>query len=172
MRTQLLRLIAVMVFGLAVPVLVGGCGPGAEIVETPAKQGAKQLARAAEQRTVAEAAEKTTKEAAAVTARKNAAAVTARVEAARAAAGQPLGRGHTGRWKPDNLREKLAVERVIKNPAAGIIVLDKIGDPRWHEDGWVKKRQIIDEVVIHYVFNITTGAFDDVQFKHESNDDF
>lgn len=167
MRAQFLRLIAVMIFCLAVSMLVSGCT--GTLVETPVKQGAKAFAKAAEKRTVAEVAEKATKKAAEKGARervtREAAGVTAREEAARLAAGQPLGRGHTGRWEPHNLREKLAMDQVKANPAAGLILADKVGDSHWEQDGWVKMAQNVEGIEIHYVFNTRSGAFDDAKYK-------
>lgn len=167
MGRRLLQLIAAVVVCSALPMLVGGCVPGAgTVVTAPVKQGAKEIAQVAEKRAVAEATEKAARETASrVMAREKIAAVTAREEARLLAAGQPLGRGHTGRWEPDNLREKLAMDQVMANPARGLILADNVGNSLWHEDGWVKMAQNIEGIEIHYVFNPATGAFDDVKIK-------
>ncbi len=177
MRAQLVRLTAAIALCSTVLTLLSGCAPGAEaIVTTPVKQAAKQLVKAAEKRTVAEAtgdaAEKAGKAAAEKMARDRATreTFTVKEEAARLKAGQPLGRGHTGNFTPHDLSEKLAMDEVMSNPAAGEIAIadGKLKDPRWPvKEGWVKKRRTIEGtgITIHYLFNPSTGAIDDLKFK-------
>ena len=47
----------------------------------------------------------------------------------------PLGRGSTAngttRWVPLNLREQLAEDAVMQNPAAGRSTVDALNDPSW-----------------------------------------
>ena len=77
----------------------------------------------------------------------------------------PLGRENTGRTVPKNLHEQLAMTEVRSNPAGDIIPL-KVGDSRWPgEMGWVKFRQDVNGVEIHYVKNVVDGAVDDFKFK-------
>ncbi|KKM14268.1 hypothetical protein LCGC14_1707810 [marine sediment metagenome] len=77
----------------------------------------------------------------------------------------PLGKGSTGRTVPRNLKEKLAMEQVMKTPQGKKIDV-KMTDHRWHEkDGWIKMRQHEKGVKIHYVKNKITGAVDDFKFK-------
>jgi RHS repeat-associated protein len=85
----------------------------------------------------------------------------------------PLGRGSTAngdqRWLPRSLREELAVEQAMQNPAAGRPASGKpLGDPRWPAaDGWVKLQQTVDPggleepISVHYNFNTVTGEVDD-----------
>jgi filamentous hemagglutinin len=40
-----------------------------------------------------------------------------------------------------------------------------MGDPRWPASaGWVKMRQNINGIEIHYMYNTNTGAADDFKF--------
>ena len=80
-----------------------------------------------------------------------------------------LGRGNTGRTTPANLKEQLAMTQVKSNPAAGSPIPLKGGmtDPRWPGSaGWVKMRQNVNGVEIHYVRNMATGEVDDFKFKN------
>lgn len=84
-----------------------------------------------------------------------------------------LGRGSTadlakGTTLPRNLREQLAIEQVMANPAAGRQLPLTMSDPRWPaSEGWVKMQQIIQSsshgapINVHYVLNQITGAADD-----------
>jgi RHS repeat-associated protein len=86
---------------------------------------------------------------------------------------KPLGRGSTvdpskGRFHPRNLRERLAVDEAMKNPAAGVEAAGPLGDPRWPAgQGWVKYQQTVDPggrggpISVHYNYNKRTGAVDD-----------
>jgi hypothetical protein len=81
---------------------------------------------------------------------------------------KPLGRGSTGRTAPKNLKEQLAMEQATSNPTAGDPVFVKGGmqDSRWQaSDGWVKMRQTVNGVEIHYVRNTRTGEVADFKFK-------
>jgi hypothetical protein len=74
----------------------------------------------------------------------------------------------TGRTTPANLKEKLAMEQAQSNPGAGTEVPLKKGmtDPTWPgSQGWVKMRQNVNGVEIHYVLNKITGAVADFKFK-------
>ncbi len=81
-----------------------------------------------------------------------------------------ISRGSTGRTEPNNLLEKLAMEKVKADPAAGT-PLTKITmtDPRWPaSEGWVKMQQIVPtsqgDINIHYVYNPKVQIFDDFKF--------
>jgi len=79
-----------------------------------------------------------------------------------------LGKGSTGRMAPMNLKEQLAMKEVLSNPLQGAKELESITmtDQRWLvQDGWVKMAKNVNDVEIHYVYNKTTGAFDDFKFK-------
>jgi RHS repeat-associated protein len=77
--------------------------------------------------------------------------------------------GHsTGRTEPTNLKEKLAMEQARSNPAAGTEIPLKKGmtDPRWPASkGWVKMRQNVNGVEVHYLRNRRTGEVADWKFK-------
>ncbi len=77
-----------------------------------------------------------------------------------------LGRGSTGRTQPRNIKEKVAMQQAMANPNAGEpIKMAPMGDPRWPaKDGWVKMRQHINGVRIHYVRNKNTLEVDDFKF--------
>ena len=85
-----------------------------------------------------------------------------------------LGRGSTGRTEPKNLQEQLAMHEVMSNPLENAVELKlKMGDTRWHSsEGWVKMEKKVStssgkNINIHYVYNKTTGEFDDFKFKSE-----
>lgn len=79
---------------------------------------------------------------------------------------RPLGLGSTGRVKPANLTEQLAMTSVRADPAGVPLQRVEMSDPRWPAaDGWVKMQQIENGVNIHYVYNTITGAVDDFKFK-------
>jgi filamentous hemagglutinin len=66
------------------------------------------------------------------------------------------------------LREELAVQQAMQDPAAGQRAAGALGDSRWPaSDGWVKMQQTIDPggrggpMSVHYNFNTVTGAVDD-----------
>lgn len=78
----------------------------------------------------------------------------------------PLGRGSTGRTIPNNLTEQLAMREAMSNPGAGRELPIPMNDSRWPaKDGWVKVTQSINNIDIHYVKNVRTGAIDDFKFK-------
>jgi hypothetical protein len=65
-----------------------------------------------------------------------------------------------------SLEEKLAMEEVMSNPQGMEITNIKLNDPRWSaEQGWVKMRQNVNGIEIHWVENKITGAVDDFKFK-------
>lgn len=79
-----------------------------------------------------------------------------------------LSKGSTGRTVANNLNEQLAMQEVMSNPLDGTKELTsvKMTDPRWPaSDGWVKMSKTVNGSEIHYVYNTTTGAFDDFKFK-------
>ena len=69
----------------------------------------------------------------------------------------------TGRSYPENLRERLALEQVQSNPAAGQPLPLIMNDLRFPA-GSVKMRQHIDGIEIHYV-RTPSGRFTDFKFK-------
>lgn len=79
----------------------------------------------------------------------------------------PLGRGSTGRAIPANLKEQLALEQVMSSPRSGEVMANiALGDTRWPSDqGWVKMKQNVNGVEIHYVYNTRNGSVDDYKFK-------
>jgi hypothetical protein len=79
----------------------------------------------------------------------------------------PLGRGSTGRARPLNLREQLAMEEAMSNPAGGLHLRTvSMTDPKWHEsEGWQKWAYHVEGIEIHYVYNPLTGQADDFKFK-------
>jgi filamentous hemagglutinin len=86
---------------------------------------------------------------------------------------EALGKGSTanlskGTTLARNLREQLAVEQAMSNPAVGRELPLKITDPRWPaDDSWVKMQQLVDsgesegKINVHYLQNTNTGAVDD-----------
>ena len=82
-----------------------------------------------------------------------------------------ISRGSTGRTKPVNLREQLAMEQVKSNPSAGTALTKvTLNDPRWSSSkGWIKMQQIVPtskgNINIHYVYNQTLKIFDDFKFN-------
>ncbi|ASN19857.1 hypothetical protein CGK93_09365 [Arthrobacter sp. YN] len=78
-----------------------------------------------------------------------------------------LSRGSTGRTAPNDLKEQLAMGSAMSNPSAGIALPNvKMADTRWSmTEGWVKMRQNVNNVEIHYVQNTKTGMVDDFKFK-------
>jgi RHS repeat-associated protein len=72
----------------------------------------------------------------------------------------------TGRTVPANLKEQLAMQQAKSNPAAGEPVPLKMNDPRWPDSqGWVKMRQNVNGVEVHYNLNTKTGEVADFKFK-------
>ncbi|MCJ8223364.1 T7SS effector LXG polymorphic toxin [Bacillus paralicheniformis] len=79
-----------------------------------------------------------------------------------------LGKGTTGRTKPNNLNEQLAMKEVLSNPNTGkpIPLRKGMTDSRWPKDeGWVKMSKNVNGVEVHYLKNTKTGQFDDFKFK-------
>jgi filamentous hemagglutinin len=85
---------------------------------------------------------------------------------AAAAAAVPLGRGSAGRTEPVNLRVQLAMEKAQSDPEAGEqITRITMGNPLWPAgQGWVKMRQNVNGIEIHYVWNPGTKEVDDYKF--------
>ncbi|GIW91674.1 MAG: hypothetical protein KatS3mg109_2106 [Pirellulaceae bacterium] len=80
-------------------------------------------------------------------------------------------RKSTARWPrsvtPQNLRQQLAAEEVVNNPAKGI-ALGPSKDPTWPaSEGWVKMAGRLkpggDALEVHYMYNPRTGEVDDVK---------
>lgn len=73
----------------------------------------------------------------------------------------------TGRTEPNNLKEQLAMQEVRSNPLYNATQLKlPLNDPRWPaSDGWVKMARNVNNVEIHFVFNIKYNIFDDFKFK-------
>ncbi|MDT2275199.1 hypothetical protein P7H20_10600 [Paenibacillus larvae] len=63
------------------------------------------------------------------------------------------GRGQSkGGHQPTNLKERLAMEEAMSNPAAGKTLEGKNTDPRWPaSEGWVKKRKML--MVLRCIIN-------------------
>ena len=81
------------------------------------------------------------------------------------------GKGSTGRTEAKNLNEQLAMKQVMSDPLKGAKQLELImKDSRWAAtEGWVKMEYVVrlsndQKVVIHYVYNTVTKAFDDFKF--------
>jgi hypothetical protein len=71
-----------------------------------------------------------------------------------------------GGHQPKTLKDQLAVEEAMENPAAGKELKGKNNDPRWKaSEGWVKKAQNINGVEVHYEYNPKTGQIDDYKIK-------
>ncbi|EEO6567429.1 hypothetical protein G6H68_002775 [Listeria monocytogenes] len=82
------------------------------------------------------------------------------------------GMGSTGRTKPINLNEQMAMQQVKSNPLQGAKGLPiKMTDKRWpSEKGWVKMQNVVilddgTKVNVHFTYNKITGQFDDFKFK-------
>lgn len=75
----------------------------------------------------------------------------------------------TGRTKPNNLKEKLAMKQVKSNPQGFTPPrMPKMSDAKngWYaKDGWVKRTQNVNGVEIHYIENTKTGKTTDFKFK-------
>ena len=83
-----------------------------------------------------------------------------------------VGKGHTGRFVPNNLSEQMAMHKVMSNPLDGAVDLSTINkkpvimkDTRWpSSEGWVKMSNNANNVEIHFVYNKLTSEFDDFKF--------
>ncbi|MCR8843766.1 hypothetical protein NQ117_08705 [Paenibacillus sp. SC116] len=77
------------------------------------------------------------------------------------------GRGQSrGGHQPTNLKEQLAMEESMSNPAAGKTLEGKNTDPRWPaSEGWLKKAQNVNGVEVHYHYNPKTREIDDFKIK-------
>jgi hypothetical protein len=86
----------------------------------------------------------------------------------------PLGRGSTvnnvDRFHPRTLREHLAIEEALQNPASGRPAAGPMGDSRWPAaDGWQKLQLTVDPggrqgpISVHYNYNPLTGEVDDLK---------
>lgn len=83
----------------------------------------------------------------------------------------PLGKGSTGRMEPNNIGEQVAMLLTRADPDRGTKLNISLMDPRWHADqGWEKWEAVFrnenENIVIHYVRNITEGWIDDFKFKN------
>ena len=74
----------------------------------------------------------------------------------------------TGRTVPNSLKEKLAMEQVMANPMGTTPPrMPPMSDTKNNllaADGWVKRAQIVNDVEIHYVENISTKQMVDFKF--------
>jgi RHS repeat-associated protein len=73
----------------------------------------------------------------------------------------------TGRTTATSLAEQLAMQQAKSNPAAGSVIPLRGGmkDPRWPASGgWVKMRQNVNGVEIHYLRNTRTSETLDFKF--------
>ena len=74
----------------------------------------------------------------------------------------------TGRFIPENLYEKLALEAAKSNPLAGKVIVPVLNDPRLPV-GMSKFSQVfstsLGKIEIHYVGNATLNIFFDWKFK-------
>lgn len=80
----------------------------------------------------------------------------------------PLGKGHTGRYKPINAIEKSAMNYAMSNPWEGkqISLRKGMNDSRWlGSEGWQKMAMNVNGVEIHYNYNSRLGVYDDFKFK-------
>ena len=83
-----------------------------------------------------------------------------------------VGKGHTGRFVPNNLSEQMAMHKVMSNPLDGAIDLSArnkkpviLKDTRWpSSEGWVKMSNNTNNIEIHFVYNKITSEFDDFKF--------
>lgn len=82
------------------------------------------------------------------------------------------GRGNTGRTIPNTLNEQMAMHQVQSNPLEGATQVPlEMTDPRWPaSEGWVKMQSVVQnadgtKTIIHFLYNVITGAFDDFKFK-------
>ena len=82
-------------------------------------------------------------------------------------ANKVAGKGNSkGGHQPSNLKEQLAVEEAMSNPAAGRELKGLNNDPRWPKsEGWIKMAQNINGVEVHYEYNPKTGLIDDIKIK-------
>ena len=81
------------------------------------------------------------------------------------------GKGHTGRFIPNDLGEQMAMHEVMSNPLEGAVDLSMnkkpviMNDVRWpSSEGWVKMSNNINGIEIHFVYNKITSKFDDFKF--------
>jgi RHS repeat-associated protein len=75
----------------------------------------------------------------------------------------------TGRTSPTSLKEQLAMEQAMSDPAAGKVIpgvtMSDYKNGWLANSGWVKMGQNINGVEVHYVMNTKTGAVADFKFK-------
>jgi hypothetical protein len=66
---------------------------------------------------------------------------------------------------PRTLNEELAIQQAASNPMAGITLKGvSMTDSRWPSSaGWEKKALNVNGVEVHYTYNPSTGAFDDLK---------
>ena len=78
---------------------------------------------------------------------------------------RPVGLGSTGRTAPANPTEQLTMTEVRSAPAGSALTRIVMNGARWPAaDGWVKLRQVVNGVDIHYVRNTVAGSVDDFKF--------
>ena len=71
---------------------------------------------------------------------------------------RPLGKGHTGRFTPENLTEDLAMKHIQGNPQMGKVILRKLHDPRW--EGWSKMTWTNESKTIEIHYNAKFNSYD------------
>ena len=80
------------------------------------------------------------------------------------------GKSATGRRKPYNLKEKLAMEQTMSEPLAGKRLPVNMTDSRWMgTEGWIKMQRTFNfydgsSTTIHYVLNQEMHLIDDFKF--------
>ncbi len=72
----------------------------------------------------------------------------------------------TGRFFSISLAEQLAMQQAKSNPAGGTVIEELVmGDWRWPaSEGWVKMRQNINGIEIHYAYNEGKQVWADFKF--------
>ena len=82
---------------------------------------------------------------------------------------RPLGKGHTGRFTPNNLTEDLAMKHIQGNPQMGRVIKPNLHDPRW--EGWTKMSWTNESKTIEIHYNAKFNSYgriisiDDFKFK-------
>ena len=75
---------------------------------------------------------------------------------------------YTGRYETRTLKEKLALEEAFMSPHKGQTINIVMNDPKgnWYAaHGWVKMRQNINGVEVHYIRNLKTGQATNFKVK-------
>ena len=76
--------------------------------------------------------------------------------------------GTSSQYLPSNLKEQLALEQVKSNPLENSkVIMEKLGDPRWKNNGWEKRAVYVNGVDIHYLYNPSQNLFDDFKIGNK-----